>query len=149
MTGRTTLAPHILARWTLALLGGGCVIGMVGPFQGAEEALVPWDKAAHFLAFYAATALLYLSFPCNRRVDLTFLVTLAGAGIEIMQGLTGRDADIGDIFANAMGAMAVLAPTFIEPLRAWSRDPAAVQLDRRRPRLERAEPARSPATPSA
>jgi VanZ family protein len=130
-----TPAPHLLARMALALSGAVCVIGMVGPFQGVEEALIPWDKAAHFLAFYGLTSLLFLSFPRRRRVDLAFLAALGGASIELAQGLTGRDFDAGDMMANALGAGFVLAATFIEPLRARSRSPHSFRPERRRKRI--------------
>lgn len=90
---------------------------MVGPFQGVEEALVPWDKAAHFIAFYGATLLLFSAFPGRRRLDLVALAVLAGAAIELAQQLAGRDAGVGDIVADAAGALAVWAPVRLERLR--------------------------------
>ncbi|WP_374570842.1 VanZ family protein [Phenylobacterium sp.] len=129
----TRPAPHVVARIVLAAAALVCGVGMIGPFQGVEEAFVPWDKAAHFLAFYGLTALLFLSFPNRRRVDLAFIAICAGAAVEVLQAMTGRDADIGDIAANAVGAFAVLGPTFIEPLRALSRAPQARPIERRRP----------------
>jgi VanZ family protein len=105
------------ARAVLIISALVCTIIMVGPFQGIEEAVVPWDKAAHFLAFWGFTALLYVAFPDRRRFDLTLLAVLAGAGIELAQQLSGRDAEMGDIAAAAAGAFAVLAPLWIERLR--------------------------------
>ena len=106
-----------LARIALALGGLVCAIGMVGPFQGVEKALIPWDKAAHFVAFYGVTLLMFSAFPGRRRIDLFFLAVLAGSGIEIAQAMTGRDAELGDVLADALGAMAVLAPVYLEFLR--------------------------------
>lgn len=114
MARRSTL----IARTLLALGGTVCVIGMVGPFQGVEEALIPWDKAAHFTAFYILTSLLYVAFPRRRRLDLTVTAIFAGAGIEIAQGLSGRDMGVGDMFANALGAGAVLLPMYLQEWRA-------------------------------
>ncbi len=94
-----------------------CAIGMVGPFQGVERALVPWDKAAHFMAFYGLTLLLFTAFPSRRRLDLAVLAIFAGAAIEVAQVLTGRDGEIGDLCADALGALAVLAPVWLEHLR--------------------------------
>jgi VanZ family protein len=105
------------ARTVLVVSALVCTIIMVGPFQGVEEAVVPWDKAAHFLAFWGFTALLYVAFPDRRRFDLTLMAVLAGAGIELAQQLSGRDAEMGDIAADAAGAFAVLAPLWIERLR--------------------------------
>lgn len=143
----TSPNPAFLARVCLAVAGTVCVVGMVGPFQGVEEALIPWDKAAHFVAFYGATVLLFLAFPKRRRVDLTFMAAAAGAAIELAQALSGRDAAVGDMLANALGACAVLVPSYIESLRALSRSPQA------RPALNRrkgpALPAGAPETASA
>lgn len=94
---------------------------MVGPFQGLEKALVPWDKAAHFIAFYAITALLLAAFPNRRKIDLAAIAVLGGAAIEVAQQLTGRDAGLGDLAADAAGALAVLAPIWIEGLRSEPR----------------------------
>ena len=118
-----------IARTLLALGGTVCVVGMVGPFQGVEEALIPWDKAAHFAAFYILTSLLYVAFPRRRRLDLTVMAIFAGAAIEVAQGLAGRDMGVGDIFANALGAGAVLLPMY---LQEW-RSPRRVERRSRRP----------------
>jgi VanZ family protein len=105
------------ARWLLLAAGLTCAIGMVGPFQGIERALVPWDKAAHFIAFYGVTLLLFSAFPQRRRVDLAVLATFAGTVVEVLQLIDGRDAELGDVLADAAGAFAVLAPIYLERLR--------------------------------
>lgn len=117
-----------LARGLLVLAFLICAIGMVGPFQGVEHALIPWDKAAHFMAFYGLTLLLFTAFPKRRRLDLALLAIFAGAAIEVTQILTGRDGELGDLCADALGALAVLAPVWLEHLRV--------------PRVERRTPAR-------
>ncbi|HEY3695505.1 VanZ family protein [Phenylobacterium sp.] len=119
-------APTV-ARVLLLLAGGVCAVGMVGPFQGVEEAFVPWDKAAHFIAFYGLTILMFAAFPKRRRLDLTTIAVLAGCGIELAQRLTGRDAELGDVAADALGALAVMAPVWVGRLRSDSRR------ERRRP----------------
>ena len=106
-----------IARALLLAAGLTCVIGMVGPFQGIERAFVPWDKAAHFIAFYGLTLLLFSAFPDRRRLDLAMLATFAGAAIEILQLIEGRDAELGDILADAAGAFAVLAPLYLDQMR--------------------------------
>lgn len=108
----------VVARILLALGGTVCAVGMVGPFQGVEEALIPWDKAAHFVAFYILASLLYVAFPRHRRVDLTLAAIFVGCGLEIAQGVSGRDMGVGDIFANALGAGAVLLPMYLQNLRS-------------------------------
>ena len=107
----------IVAKGLLLLAFLVCAIGMVGPFQGVERALVPWDKAAHFMAFYGLTLLLFTAFPRRRRLDLTVLAIFMGAATEVAQILAGRDGEIGDLCADALGALAVLAPVWLEHLR--------------------------------
>ena len=106
-----------IARALLLAAGLICAIGMVGPFQGVERVLVPWDKPAHFMAFYGLTLLLFSAFPDRRRLDLVMLAIFAGAAIEIMQLIEGRDAEIGDILADAAGAFAVFAPLYLDQVR--------------------------------
>jgi VanZ family protein len=105
------------ARWLLVAAALICAIGMIGPFQGVERALVPWDKAAHFIAFYGVTLLLFSAFPDRRRLDLAVLATFAGTAVEVLQLIDGRDAELGDVLADAAGAFAVLAPIYLERLR--------------------------------
>jgi VanZ family protein len=94
-----------------------CAAGMLGPFQGVENRLIAPDKAAHFAAFYGLTLLMFAAFPNRRRLDLVTLAVLAGSGVEILQGQTGRDAELGDVLADAAGAFAVLAPSWLETAR--------------------------------
>ena len=115
-----------IARAILILSGLVCAVGMLGPFQGVEENFVPADKAAHFIAFYGLTAMLHAAFPNRRRLDLTLMAILAGAGVEVAQQLTGRDSGLDDVAADAVGAFAVMLPIWIERLRS------APQPDRRR-----------------
>jgi VanZ family protein len=105
------------ARWLLLAAGAVCAFGMLGPFRGIERAFVPWDKAAHFIAFYGLTLLMFSGFPGRRRLDLVLLATFAGAAVEVIQALTGRDGELGDLIADAAGAAAVYAPIYLERLR--------------------------------
>ncbi len=128
-----------VAKGLLLLAFLVCAIGMVGPFQGVEKALVPWDKAAHFLAFYGLTILLFAAFPTRRRLDLVALSVFVGAAIEVAQILTGRDGEVGDLCADALGALAVLAPVWLEHLRfprAERRGSALRTLERKAPMRE-------------
>jgi VanZ family protein len=129
MTPRNQIA---LARSLLAVGALACGAAMIGPFQGVEEVLVPWDKAAHFLAFYAFTIGLFLAFPQRRRIDLAMLAIFLGAGTEAAQGLAGRDCDVLDMIADALGVIAVLAPIHMEQWRSQLR-PSGAQaiIDRR------------------
>lgn len=117
-----------IARSILVVLGLTLAVAMLGPFQDLEHDLVPWDKAGHFLAFYVATALIYVAFPTRRRFDLSCLMALIGVGSEIAQYLVGRDCAFGDVLADCCGAFALYLPVLLDDLRR----PA--QLERRKSR---------------
>src|SRR5882762_9728496 len=57
--------------------------------------LVPWDKAEHFIAFYALTGLGVAAFPRRRLWVIAVLLSGLGALIEFAQGLSvvHRDRD--------------------------------------------------------
>src|SRR6266851_2358420 len=57
--------------------------------------LVPWDKAEHFIAFYALTGLGVAAFPRRRLWVIGALLSAFGALIEVVQGLSivRRDRD--------------------------------------------------------
>jgi hypothetical protein len=66
------------------------------PPQKAVQ-LVPWDKAEHFIAFYALTGLGVAAFPRRNLFVLAALLSAFGAFIEFVQGLSivHRDATSG------------------------------------------------------
>jgi VanZ family protein len=133
--------PKIAARILLAAAVLICAVGMLGPFGGVEKDLVPEDKAAHFIAFYGLTLLMFSAFPNRRRLDLVMLAVFAGFALEIGQRLSGRDAEVGDLLADALGALAVLAPVWLEHLRFPRRERRASPL----PKIESPEPLREAA----
>jgi hypothetical protein len=93
------------------------------PPQHAVQ-LVPWDKAEHFIAFYALTGLAAAAFP--RRHLLIIAIGLSGFGalIEIVQGLpiVHRDKDFWDWVADTLAIGAALAPMLL----VWWRRVAGV-----------------------
>ena len=93
------------------------------PPQHAVQ-LVPWDKAEHFIAFYALTGLAAAAFP--RRHLLVIAIALSGFGalIEIVQGLpiVHRDKDFWDWVADTLAIGAALAPMLL----VWWRRVAGV-----------------------
>ena len=105
------------ARWLLLAAGLLCAFGMLGPYRGLERAFVPWDKAAHFMAGYGATLLMFAGFPQRRRLDLVILAICAGAAGEVLQSAVGRDGQMGDLVGDALGSIAVYAPIWLERLR--------------------------------
>lgn len=80
------------------------------PSTGLEGGL-PWDKANHAVAFVVLTLLAGRGWPGLSRTALVLVMLAAGAGIELVQGLPqiGRDADVWDVVADAVGIAAGLA----------------------------------------
>ena len=72
---------------------------------GALEIHV-WDKALHFTAYFGLCLMTTVAVRADRRALwwATGLIALGGA-LEILQGMTGRDADIFDEVANTLGVL--------------------------------------------
>lgn len=66
-----------------------------------------WDKTLHFSAYFVL-AVLVAAATFHRRAFFWALAGLIvmGGNLEIIQGLVGRDCDIRDAFANALGVIA-------------------------------------------
>jgi len=77
--------------------------------------LAPWDKAEHFIAFYALTGLAVAAFPRRNLFVLGALLSAFGALIEIVQGLdiVHRDRDFWDWVADTIAIVAALAPMLL------------------------------------
>ncbi len=77
--------------------------------------LVPWDKAEHFIAFYALTGLAAAAFPRGNIFLLAALLSAFGALIELVQGtpLVHRDMDFWDWVADTLAIAAALAPMLL------------------------------------
>lgn len=96
---------------------------VIPPHQAVQ--LVPWDKAEHFIAFYALTGLAAAAFP--RRHLFLIAASLSGFGalIEFVQGLplVHRDRDFWDWVADTLAIAAALAPMI---LVWWRREARAL-----------------------
>jgi len=77
--------------------------------------LVPWDKAEHFIAFYALAGLAAAAFPRRNLIVIAALLSGFGALIEIVQGLdiVRRDRDFWDWVADTIAILAALAPMLL------------------------------------
>ena len=65
-----------------------------------------WDKLLHFSAYFGLAGLAALSLKSRRILLYAVLALIAFGGLlEIVQGLTGRDADLLDEVANTLGAI--------------------------------------------
>ena len=123
---------------------------MLGPFQGIEQAFGLSDKAAHAIAFFAATTGLFLIAPNWRRGDIALGAAALGVLIELLQGLTGRSMSMTDVLADFLGIGVALIPGLIEQVRWMARAHPDLTLaeiarqDRRRPRVDANEAAAGP-----
>jgi hypothetical protein len=86
---------------------------VIPPQQAVQ--LVPWDKAEHFIAFYALTGLAVAGFPKRNLFVLAALLSGFGALIEFAQGLeiVRRDRDFWDWVADTLAIAAALAPMIL------------------------------------
>ncbi len=77
--------------------------------------LVPWDKAEHFIAFYALTGLAAAAFPKRNLFVIAALLSAFGALIEYVQGLpmVHRDRDFWDWVADTLAIMGALCPMIL------------------------------------
>lgn len=87
------------AIWSLIV----CVLAF-RPVPHVEPGL-PWDKLHHAMAFVLLTYLTGRGWPRMAWPSLAALMLAAGIGIELVQSLPaiGRDADVWDVVADAVG----------------------------------------------
>lgn len=86
---------------------------VIPPKQALQ--LAPWDKAEHFMAFYALTGLAVAAFPRRNLFVVSTLLSAFGALIEFVQGLdiVHRDRDFWDWVADTIAIIAALAPMLL------------------------------------
>jgi len=66
-----------------------------------------WDKALHFTAYFGLSLMTTIAVRANRNALWWALgLVLLGGSLEIIQGFTGRDADVFDELANTLGVLA-------------------------------------------
>ena len=90
-----------------------CYSAVIPPAHAIQ--LVPWDKAEHFIAFYALTGLGVAAFPRRRLWVIGVLLSALGALIEYVQGLhiVHRDRDFWDWVADTLAIIAALSPMLL------------------------------------
>ncbi len=72
----------------------------------AVNQLFGWDKAEHFIAYFGLAGMATLALGIQRILTWAVLGVIALGGVlEIVQGMTGRDADVFDFVANTLGAL--------------------------------------------
>jgi hypothetical protein len=113
--------PVLKVSWLIRLAQVAFFAALIFTFYSAvippEKAvrLVPWDKAEHFLAFYALTGLAVAAFPRRNLFVLAALLSAFGAFIEFVQGLSivRRDRDFWDWAADTVAICMALAPMIL------------------------------------
>jgi VanZ family protein len=101
---------HILSLW---LFWPGMALvtwGELTPHPPDLGGIWLWDKAQHFTAYFGLGSMATLAL--GLRPKLAWAISglvLFGGVLEILQGITGRDPDIFDFLANAIGVLAGLA----------------------------------------
>jgi VanZ family protein len=103
---------HWLRIATACLLLPALTVVIWGELTPSPPALTVdvWDKALHFTAYFGLAAMATIAVRADRRALWWGLgLVMLGGLLEIVQGLTGRDADIWDEVANSIGVLAGLA----------------------------------------
>src|ERR1700688_4717282 len=90
-----------------------CCSAVIPPSHALQ--FVPWDKAEHFIAFYALTGLGVAAFPRRQLWVIGVLLSALGALIEFVQGLSvvHRDRDFWDWVADTIAIIAALSPMLL------------------------------------
>jgi VanZ family protein len=70
-----------------------------------------WDKALHFTAYFGLCVMTTVAVRASKPAVFWWAVGLVamGGALEIIQGMTGRDADVFDELANTLGVLTGLA----------------------------------------
>jgi VanZ family protein len=104
---------HRLAAW---LFWPGLALVVWGELTPTPPPLAQdfWDKGEHFIAYFGLAAMATLVI--GRRPALAWaiagIIALGGA-LEIIQGMVGRDASMGDFIANTLGALTGLCVALV------------------------------------
>lgn len=97
---------RILSLW---LFWPGVVLiawGELTPSPPHLTGLLDWDKADHFLAYFGLASMATMILGLRPRLvgAIAGVILLSGA-LELLQALTGRDAELLDFVANSLGAL--------------------------------------------
>ncbi len=106
------------ARLTFVAASLVVAYGVFAP-PGHGVALMPWDKAEHFTAFFGLMGIGLAAFPRASLWVLGLSLSAAGAAVEVIQGTpwVGRDADVMDWVADTIGILAIVGVIVAAHLR--------------------------------
>lgn len=117
----------LLAALRLAL-AGVLIFTLYAAFAPGPDApqVLPWDKAAHFAAFFTLSILAALSFPRAPLIAIGAALSGLGAAIEFIQALPaiGRDGDVVDWLVDTAAIGFALWPGILHGARARLRQEA-------------------------
>lgn len=104
-----------------AALLGCAIITAVYAFAPPRSGmhLFPWDKADHYASFFAIMAAAIVALPRLRLGWIALLVSAAGGGVELIQGLpsVGRDCDVWDWMTENAAIASVIGLVIAAELR--------------------------------
>ncbi|ATC33097.1 hypothetical protein CA606_12615 [Caulobacter vibrioides] len=111
------LVPRKINRLGLAVFTAASAFTLYAALAAGDDntGLIPWDKAKHFIVFYGLTFLAAMALPRSRWWKIAVVLLGFGIGIEVLQGLpiVGRDADVFDIVADALGIGFFFGPIIV------------------------------------
>ena len=81
---------------------------LLGPAPALEAQRPGLDKVGHFGVFGLLLWCLGVLFTRVRRMALAIAALLIGIATEVIQGMTGRDAEMLDVLADGLGIMVAL-----------------------------------------
>ena len=80
--------------------------GELTPHPPTLDGPLGWDKAEHFIAYFGPASMTTMILGLRPRLvaAIAGVILLSGA-LELLQALTGRDAELLDFVANSLGAL--------------------------------------------
>jgi len=80
--------------------------GELTPHPPTLDGPLGWDKAEHFIAYFGLASMTTMILGLRPRLvaAIAGVILLSGA-LELLQALTGRDAELLDFVANSLGAL--------------------------------------------
>lgn len=114
---------HRLVRGTFRVALLFVFIGAEIPGEAVPQ-IALWDKAEHFICFYALAVLGAATYPRRSLLIIGFWLSAFGALIEVVQAIPAlhRDCDFWDWVADTVAIAAALGPVGLGRLREWIRD---------------------------
>ena len=101
-------AMPMILRLAAVVLFIGLMALLLGPAHSAERSFLGFDKVAHFVAFGLMVWCLGVLIRSWPRLAIGAIALFIGIATEVIQGMTGRDAELLDVVADGLGVAAAL-----------------------------------------